>query len=591
MSQPPEQPSQGGFGPPQDPGAAPHPPQQPPQPGYGAPQTPPPPQGYGPPQQPGPATPPGPYGPPQQQPGPYTQAGPYTSPGPYGQQTGYGYPQGQYPGPPTPPAPSGGSKNPFKGRPALAIAAAAVALLVVGGTVVAVTAGDDGGEKKPVAEESKDGKNDKPTTGPSEPVNEGDGSGDGKDEDVQDFNEGRKPGEAKVLWYKEAPDAPASGADAPGLWVTDEVVVKAAYKQLLGFAVDGGRPAWDEITFSGPVCSVTPQRTADDKVVVAHKLSADSGSRCNQLVQVDLGTGKQGWKAKLPEGELFDSTLNVGLTITGNTLVAGRSQSGVGYDVRTGKKLWDKKKYGAACFPSGFAGEGDRLIAVSSCGAATDTEHDEVQQLDPATGKARWTRKIPKGWKVERAYSVSPLVLYLTNRDDKKWNVTAFGADGSTRSQLDINESFAPECESAILSLDLQGCSGAVADDNTLYLPTRSTGGGNEIVAVGLGNGKEKWRVKSPTQKAMQPVKVEGGRLIAYVQPSYDAGGRVVSVPTTGSSHKPATLLQLPEATASMENTFFSKAVEYADGRFYLSTARLTGNDEAKEKLMLAYGK
>ena len=76
------------------------------------------------------------------------------------------------------------------------------------------------------------------------------------------------------------------------------------------------------------------------------------------------------------------------------------------------------------------------------------------------------------------------------------------------------------------------------------------------------------------------------------MQPSYDAGGRVVSIPTTGgSSHTPTKLLQNPQGTADIENGFYSKAVDYVDGRFYISTTRLTGTDEAKEKLMLAFGK
>jgi hypothetical protein len=32
----------------------------------------------------------------------------------------------------------------------------------------------------------------------------------------------------------------------------------------------------------------------------------------------------------------------------------------------------------------------------------------------------------------------------------------------------------------------------------------------------------------------MLPVKAEGGALVAYVEPSYDVGGQVVSIPTGG---------------------------------------------------------
>ncbi|MGV9502278.1 outer membrane protein assembly factor BamB family protein [Streptomyces sp. NPDC003642] len=584
MTQPPSQPPNGGFGAPQDPppqgggfGApTPPPPQGPPQPGYGYPQQPP--QQPGPYGQPGPYAP-GPYGQPQQ--GPYGQP---QQPGPYG-QPGYGYPpQPQFPGAPGTP-PGGGSRNPFKGKPAMIIGAAVAALLVVGGTVWAVTDSDSGkGKKKPVAQQSDDPKGDA-----SAPVNPGDGDGDGG-EDPENLNEGRQAGEAKVLWYKEAPDAPGSGADAPGMWITDRTAVKAAYKQLLAFKVGDGKPAWDAITFPQKICATTPQKTADDKIVVAYMSGSSDRAKCNQLQEVDLDTGEKGWTEKVADGALFDSTLSVELSVTGTTLMVGRSQSGTAYDVTNGDKLFDKKRYGDSCFPSAFAG-GEKLIAVSSCGAGTDKEHDEVQELDPKTGKAKWTQPFDKGWRVARTYSVSPLVVYSTNEDKKAWNISTFTSGGKFRSQVGFDEDFAPECGWAILERDLQGCQGVAVDGDTLYLPTEATTGANEIVAVNLANGKEKWRVKSPSDESMLPMKTEGGKLIAYVQPSYDAGGQVVAIPTGGGSHKPAKLLQNPQGAADIEDGFFSKDIDWVDGRFYISTTRLSGNDDTKEKLMLAYGK
>ncbi|NNN33656.1 PQQ-binding-like beta-propeller repeat protein, partial [Streptomyces sp. S3(2020)] len=491
-------------------------------------------------------------------------------------------PQPQYPGGPgTPPS---GSRNPFKGKPALVIAAAVAGLLVVGGTVWAVSGGDDD-PKKPTAKESG-------STEPSasdDPVNPGYGDGGGGEEQT-DLNEGRQSGESKVLWYKEAPDAPGSGADAPGMWITDKTAVKAAYKQLFAYGVGDGKPAWDPITFDQKICATTPQQTAAGKIVVAYMSGSGDRAECNKLQEIDLDTGEKGWSGEVADGELFDSTLQIELSITGKTLMVGRSMSGTGYDVETGKKLFDKAKYGDACFPSAFAG-GAKLIAVSSCDASGDNEHDEVQELDPTTGKARWTQKFDKGWRVARAYSVDPLVIYSTNEDKNSWNISTFTDGGKFRSQVAFDEDFAPACDWAIFARDLTGCTGAVADADTLYLPTEATAGANEIVAINLSNGKEKWRVKSPVDEAMLPLKIENGKLIAYVQPSYDAGGQVVSLATTGSDHKPAKLLQNPAGIADIEDGFYSKAIDWVDGRFYLSTTRLSGNDDTQEKLMLAYGK
>ena len=577
MTQPPEQPPSGGYG------APPNQSPQPPSGGFGAPVPPTP--GYGYPQQP--PQQPGPYGYPQQppqQPGPYGQP---QQPGPYGQQPpygGYGYPP---PAPQfTPPPPGGGSRNPFKGRPALVIAAAVAGLLVVGGTVWAVTSGGD--DKKPVAEKS-DSPQPSGSSTADDPANPGDGSGDGA-KDPENLNEGRKSGEAKVLWYKEAPDAPGSGADAPGMWITGKTAVKAAYKELVAYNVGNGNPTWPTVTFPQKICAVTPVKSDDGKIVVAYESGVSDNAKCNQLQQLDLNTGSKGWTAVVPDGDLFDSALSIGLSVTGRTLMVGRSQSGIAYDVDTGKKLYEKKKYGAACFPGGFAG-GAKLISVASCGAGSSTEHDEVQELDPATGKARWTKSIPKGWTVDHVYSVDPVVLYMTDSDDKHWNISTLKNDGSVRSQVDSKAAFAPSCGSSFIDNDLQSCQGVAVDANTLYLPTDATTGANQIVAINLATGKEKWRVKSPADESMVPVRVEGGKLLAYVDASYDAGGQIVSVPTAGSSHKTTKLLQMPAGTAQIESSFFSRDIDYVDGRFYISSTRLNGNDDTKEKLMLAYGK
>ncbi|CAM5333069.1 MULTISPECIES: outer membrane protein assembly factor BamB family protein [Streptomyces] len=591
MSQPPNQPPQppqGGFGPPPEPGPGNDggpPPAQPPQPpaaqpGYGYPQQPGP---YGPPPQPPQAPQPG-YGYPQQ-PGPYgapQQPGPYAQPGPYGQpQPGYGYP-GQPPTVPGPPGAGGpgGGRGPFKGRTAAIVGGAvAVAVLAVVG-VVMLTGGDD--EKDPVASPSK-----APSASgaaPSAPDNPGDGKGDRKAE-TEDLNEGRKSGEAEVLWYKEAPDAPGRGADAPGMWITDTTAVKAAYRSVLAWDIEGGKPSWDEVELPGPVCAASEQ-AVDGKVVIAHKNGNTDKSKCNQLMQLDLATGKSAWTNTLDEGALFDSTLQLDVVIAGDTVIAGRDMSGVAFRLSDGKELYTKKKYGQSCFPSAWAGEGDRLVMVSSCAASKPAEHDEVSVLDPATGKVTSNLAVAKGWRVERVYSMDPLVIYSTNKEKEAWNISRV-SDGKIATQVESKVSFSPQCGWAVMSRALRGCVGAVADDTTLYLPTEAKGGANEIVATNLSTGKKKWSVEAPEGRKMLPLKMEGGKLIAYVEASYSKGGQIVSIPTSGG--EPTTLLQLPEGTAAIERGFFSRDVDYVDGRFYISTTRLNGKDDAAEKLMLAY--
>ncbi|RFU88685.1 hypothetical protein DY218_00305 [Streptomyces triticagri] len=596
MNQPPDQPPQpqGGFGAPQDPqqgtpaapGTPPPPPGQPPaqppappQPGYGYPQTPP--QGGGGYGQPGPYNQPGPYG---QQPGPYNQ------PGPYGQQQpGYGQtPPPQFPGAPAPGGPGdGGGSGPgkfFKGKPGMIIAAAVAGLLVIGGGVyLAVSGGDDDKPKKPVAEKSND-----PKPGKSDPVDEGDGSGGGREGgDSLDS----KPGEAKAWMATNKMDLPGNGAELKDIWVVGDNVVQAAYKEVTAWDVKTGKEKW-KVELPYEVCATPRNATDDGKVVIAHKDKASSKAECSELQMIDLKTGKKGWKKGVGEGGLFDSTITLELSITGDTVAAARSQSGSAFRMSDGKKLFEAEKDGK-CFPAAFAG-GERMMQVDSC--STSTENDNLKLIDPKTGKAKWKFATKKGWEVSKVYSTNPIVISVTNRDEKTWSIMALTDSGKVRSQLDGGkDSFRQQCGGlAVFERQLNGCDGMVADGDSFYMATEpegsaSSGRSNEIVAFDLDTGKPKWRAKAGEGRSALPLEREGTGLLAYVDPTYDKPGAIVKFGPGGS--KPTTVLKHPESAASIENSMTSGKLKYADGRFFLTTSRLMKGDTKDAARMLAFGK
>ncbi|MEU5435528.1 PQQ-binding-like beta-propeller repeat protein [Streptomyces sp. NPDC020719] len=596
MTQPPsQQPPQGGFGAPMDPPpGTPVPPAQPPQmppppagpppampptppqgapagaPGHGYPQAPAAQPGYGYPQAPGQG---GPYA---QQPGPYGQ-----QPGPYG-----GYPtQPQYPGAPMPDQPGGG-RNPFKGKPAVIIAAAVAGLLVIGGGVYFATKGSD--DKKPVAKASQDAK---PSGSPSADL--GDGKGDGRS-GGDDLNAGRKDGEAKVWLQENATQLTQNGAEQYGPWVVGDTVVKAMYKEVTGYSVTDGKQKWS-VPLDAPLCGAPHETTADGKIVIGVQENNTKNAKCNQLQQVDLAAGKAGWKVPVPSEGLFDIMTSFDMAISGNTVSLARMGTVSGFSVTDGKKVFGGTKDGN-CRADAFAG-GAKLIAAGSCTVGGDSQAmDQVQELDPATGKAKWTKQFPKGWKVARVFSVDPLVVYLTNKDKKQYNITTFKPDGSVRSELDSKDSFQPECGWAIMERDLRGCLGTAADADTLYLPTEPKQGGgdgysrtNVIVAFDLGTGKEKWRSSPGDGRTMLPLQVEGGKLLAYIAPTSGQGGAVASIAPSGG--KPSVVLQNPASTANIESGFFSKHVAYSGGRLFILNGRVSSpKGDTKEKALMGFG-
>ncbi|WP_078876668.1 PQQ-binding-like beta-propeller repeat protein, partial [Streptomyces sp. 150FB] len=559
------------------------------QPGYGYPQQPGP---YG--AQPGPYNQPGPYG---QQPGPYNQPGPYgpqpgayQQPGPYGAQPGPyggGYPPQQFPGGPTPP-PGGGGKKFFSGKPGLITAAVVAGLLVIGGGTWFALSGDDGKDEPAVAKTTPPGPDDSATASPDD----GDGSGGRPAED--DLNAGRKAGESKVWVATNDVDLPSLGSHAFGPWFAGDTVIKAMYKKIQAYSVTDGKPKWS-LPVAGEVCGAPKAPTTDGKIVLAYMNGTDDRADCNQLQMIDLNTGKAGWKKEIAQHGDFDLFSDVTLAISGNTLAVGRTSNADGYQVSDGKHLFGNVP--GDCQPTGFT-SGPQLYAAELCPDGANTPQGQFQQIDPLTGKAKWTYKLPKDWKVDKVYSANPLVISIRNYDDdKKWNVLALNANGTLRSHMaGGKDTFTVNCGGTFTLQDktLEDCIGMTADANTFYMSTAasndSTSATNEVIAYNLNTGKAKWRSKSPAGRTMDPLRMDGGKIVVYMPAGYDTGGEVGTIAATGGA--PAIVQKHSSSTAEIESTFFSGTMAYQDGRYYLMETFLAGgkdDSELKEKTMMVF--
>ncbi|MER5735422.1 MULTISPECIES: PQQ-binding-like beta-propeller repeat protein [unclassified Streptomyces] len=597
MTQPPSNQPPGGFGAPQDPnqgGVPPVPPQMPGQPPQmppvppQAPAQPPqapgqPPQaqpGYGYPQQPGP------YGYPQQ---PTQPAGPYgQQPGPYGQQPG---PYGGYPGQtqpmyPAAPAPAGGSGGgPFKNRTALVAAVAAAVVVVAAVTTWAVVGkGDDG--KPTVANPTTSSSS--ATTGPkpTESVDQGDGSGDGDKGGEDDLNAARQEGEAKVNFLTTNDvDLPRNGSEVFGPWIVGDTVVKAMYKGVSGYSLADGAKKWT-VDLPFKLCAAPAQPGANGLMVFGYEESAKDGAKCTMLQQIDLKTGKAGWKKAVPKPTgLFafsDNTLAIG----GNTVTAAGSSSAYGFSLTDGKQLFTGPT--GDCKPYAYAGDATKLVAASQCrtGDASKEQHT-IGEVDPNTGKPKYQPyRLPATWEVDKVYSVNPLVVSIFQREQKKRAVVALKPNGTVRSQLQGGkDAFAPRCGGGLIIFgrNLQGCSGVAAAGDTFYMSTDTDyGTSNEVIAFNLDTGKPKWRSKAPDEQQMSPLRMEGGEVLVYVAPKYDKGGAVATIAPAGGA--PKILLKHPVSVAQIESGFFSAGYAYGNGTFVIAAGRVSASNDTEEK-------
>ncbi|MFF0277960.1 PQQ-binding-like beta-propeller repeat protein [Streptomyces sp. NPDC094447] len=591
---PPNQPPdpQGGFG-------APTPPQQQPEPGYGYPQQPPQPdpgygypqqapdQGYGYPQGPGgqpPATPPQqPYGYPAQPPTqPQQGYGGYQQP----VQPPYGYPPqpqqgyGGYQQPPTAavPAAAPGGRGKLSAQVQIIIAAVVAVVLIVGAGIWYANSGDGG-----KGDESKG------TGGTAQGTDGGSGDtkgigGGGKEKPPADT-------QAKMTFKVEQPAVP-DVTDVSGSWITDKAYVKTGIDSIVAYDRDKGTVLW-KLPLTGQVCGSSRHVTADNKVPVLFEAKKRVAPRyyqqCTEVGLVDLNAGKLLWSTSVTGGTAGDQKVRFSeITLSGKTVAAGGTDGGAAFDLANGNPRWKPQANDQNCFDQGYGG-GEGLVAVRKCGPY-DAQYVMIQNLDPVSGAPVAQYKMPTGVKYASVVSTKPLVVAADVGDsagDGSGISDFFSIDektGKLKAKITADaDQYAGRCRST----RVEACTQVVVGNGRLYVPTEQHEGStgefgdetNELIAFDLATGRTAPEKADAGDKyTLVPLRMDGGNIIAYKEPPYDKGGRIVSI--DGATMKETLLLENPadKTIHDVENSFSPDYAEilYRDGRVFMSDMMLS---------------
>ncbi|MFD9717504.1 PQQ-binding-like beta-propeller repeat protein [Streptomyces sp. NPDC059076] len=587
---PPNQPPQGGgFGAPQEPPAG----------GFGAPQEPSG-QGFGAPTptpqgQPGYGYPQAPGAPQQPQYG-YPQQAPPQQPG-YGQQPAYGYPtapmQPQYAAPGPGGGPGGGKKISTQMR--IIIAAAVAVVLIVGSGVYFASTRDDG--KKDTADKNAS----QPKDGSSEGGSGGEkGDGEGKAGDGPGKEKAPANVNSKVAFQLPEP-ARTDLTDVQGSWVTDKAYVKPGVQSITGYDAAKGTVLWT-LPLPGQICASSRQQPTDNKVAIAFEAGKRTPPRnyqkCTEVGVVDLAAGKLLWSKSLTSTTTGDGKVSFNeITQSGQTVAAGGLDGGAAFDLNSGAIRWKPTVNADQCEDLGYGG-GPALVAIRKCGGY-DNPQLIVQAVNPDNGTPLFSYKLPAGVEYASVVSSKPLVVAADVGDTAGSSGFSdlFSLDdkGTLRAKISATgDKFEARCRVT----EVENCTKIVVGNGRVYLPTADHDGAseygdtNEIVSYDLATGKPTSdRADAGDRYTMFPLRMDGGNIIAYKWPPYDAGGQVVSI--DGATFKQTVLMENPSdrSVRESETAFSSDSAEYrfANGRLYVGATLMSKSSIGKKYLAVAF--
>ncbi|MET8690941.1 PQQ-binding-like beta-propeller repeat protein [Streptomyces bauhiniae] len=342
----------------------------------------------------------------------------------------------------------------------------------------------------------------------------------------------------------------------PGLWATDKLAVRGVATRLEGYRIAPGQDdtAWS-LKLDGHLCAVSRDMTADHRTAVViqppHPGAEAGKGICDEVVFVDLDTGKKLWQRKMP-GADFAYVTNTNLALTKGVVAVAWGHGSVAYDMASGEKLWNTST--GACQDQGYAG-GRALLALVKCGQSGDATY-RVQKLDARTGKPRWTYRVSPGVQGVYLPSADPPVLAVEAGDtDVTDLITLDGTDGRRRATISMS-GYEPLCGSTGFSGPFFGvldkCPGLVVGRDRLYVMSKESDEidepANRVVAFDLQKGTMAGKFEGRPFQNVVPLRADGDDLILYrrsideVQPA-----AVVAWNSRTGREKPYLFFHLPE--------------------------------------------
>jgi outer membrane protein assembly factor BamB len=307
--------------------------------------------------------------------------------------------------------------------------------------------------------------------------------------------------------------------EVDGTWFTDKAVVQTLSGGVKAYDLDTGKKLWaTPLPGAGNQACVAPSVSDGGIGVVAYGASGMGGAhgKCDHVAAYDLDSGKELWHQGFKVKDEFSSGRELAVARAGETVVITTDREQVALKAADGTKAWDVKKVVPSGCDSGTYTGGKNLIRTTSClegDAYTGKSWTEASLVDPATGKAEWTKRFGEN-EAEIALSTSPLVLSGEAKgvfalDEKTGERRGTFPEMTEKYFVFPGEDGSPMRQVA-----------GVGNILLMGMGERGVtkGESKTLVAYDLDSGKELWKAPGSNTIEYIPLRDTGtGRLLAYV--------------------------------------------------------------------------
>ncbi|WP_329569717.1 outer membrane protein assembly factor BamB family protein [Streptomyces sp. NBC_01361] len=310
---------------------------------------------------------------------------------------------------------------------------------------------------------------------------------------------------------------PNQNQETPGTWATDKVLVKGNDDALQAVEINSDDEAWS-YDLTGPVCGWTKHVTVDGRTAILFKDKKEDGA-CNQLALFDLDSGKKLWQVVVPWKKYgLGDPPNV--TMTSGVVSSAWGNGSAGYDMASGKRLWERNGI-ANCREGGFAG-GKALLLRLDCTTSDYEPTTKVVKLDPRTGKERWRYDVAEGVGLVFIVSSEPPVLAVSAGEDDTSDLISLDERGKYRATVRLDGGhYEVNCSIDVSYSAVDNCNDIAVGGDQVFITSGEEFGGsnhhtNRIVSFDLGSGKPVVKFEAGPDQMIYPVRMSGGQLLAF---------------------------------------------------------------------------